>query len=180
MSNITVCARFRPLSSKERRDHGDSVCIRCIDTETFILKDEKEEDVMFSFDRVFCEKSDQAEVYEILVLPIVRDAVNGINGTIITYGQTGAGKTYSIEGPGILECGEQKKGILPRVVDGIFEHIKHDKMAKYSIKLSMVEIYVEKVRDLFDLSKDNIQIKESKIQGILLSGATEARPIFFL
>ena len=38
MSNITVCARFRPLSSKERRDHGDSVCIRCIDTETFILK----------------------------------------------------------------------------------------------------------------------------------------------
>ncbi|KAM3704943.1 hypothetical protein ACJW31_03G044700 [Castanea mollissima] len=174
MSNITVCARFRPLSSKERRDHGDSVCIRCIDTETFVLKDEKEEDIMFSFDRVFCEKSDQAEVYEFLVLPIVRDAVNGINGTIITYGQTGAGKTYSIEGPGILECDEQKKGILPRVVDGIFEHIKPDKMAKYSIKLSMVEIYMEKIRDLFDLSKDNIQIKESKIQGILLSGATEA------
>ncbi|KAL4637165.1 hypothetical protein ACB092_03G060800 [Castanea dentata] len=173
MSNITVCARFRPLSSKERRDHGDGVCIRCIDTETFILKDEKEEDIMFSFDRVFCEKSDQAEVYEFLVLPIVRDAVNGINGTIITYGQTGAGKTYSIEGPGILECDEQKKGILPRVVDGIFEHIKPDKMAKYSIKLSMVEIYMEKIRDLFDLSKDNIQIKESKIQGILLSGATE-------
>ncbi|KAM3752768.1 hypothetical protein ACB098_03G044000 [Castanea mollissima] len=174
MSNITVCARFRPLSSKERRDHGDSVCIRCIDTETFVLKDEKEEDIMFSFDRVFYEKSDQAEVYEFLVLPIVRDAVNGINGTIITYGQTGAGKTYSIEGPGILECDEQKKGILPRVVDGIFEHIKPDKMAKYSIKLSMVEIYMEKIRDLFDLSKDNIQIKESKIQGILLSGATEA------
>ncbi|KAM4119268.1 hypothetical protein ACJW30_03G046500 [Castanea mollissima] len=173
MSNITVCARFRPLSSKERRDHGDSVCIRCIDTETFVLKDEKEEDIMFSFDRVFYEKSDQAEVYEFLVLPIVRDAVNGINGTIITYGQTGAGKTYSIEGPGILECDEQKKGILPRVVDGIFEHIKPDKMAKYSIKLSMVEIYMEKIRDLFDLSKDNIQIKESKIQGILLSGATE-------
>ncbi|GMY20620.1 kinesin-like protein KIN-1 [Fagus crenata] len=175
MSNITVYNRFRPLSSKERRDHGESVCIRCIDTETFILKDEKEEDIMFSFDRVFYEKSEQVEVYEFLALPIVRDAVNGINGTIITYGQTGAGKTYSMEGPGILECGEQKKGILPRVVDGLFEHIKSfDKIAKYSIKLSMVEIYMEKVRDLFDLSKDNIQIKESKVQGILLSGATEA------
>uniref|UniRef100_A0A2N9J999 Kinesin-like protein n=1 Tax=Fagus sylvatica TaxID=28930 RepID=A0A2N9J999_FAGSY len=174
MSNITVCTRFRPLSSKERRDHGDSVCIRCIDTETFILKDEKEEDIVFSFDRVFYEKSEQVEVYEFLALPIVLDAVNGINGTIITYGQTGAGKTYSMEGPGILECGEQKKGILPRVVDGLFEHIKSsDKIAKYSIKLSMVEIYMEKVRDLFDLSKDNIQIKESKVQGILLSGATE-------
>uniref|UniRef100_A0A2N9GQA1 Kinesin motor domain-containing protein n=1 Tax=Fagus sylvatica TaxID=28930 RepID=A0A2N9GQA1_FAGSY len=118
----------------------------------------------------------QVEVYEFLALPIVRDAVNGINGTIITYGQTGAGKTYSMEGPGILECGEQKKGILPRVVDGLFEHIKSsDKIAKYSIKLSMVEIYMEKVRDLFDLSKDNIQIKESKVQGILLSGATEGQ-----
>lgn len=47
-------------------------------------------------------------------------------------------KPFFDQGPGILECGEQKKGILPRVVDGIFEHIKPDKMAKYSIKLSMV------------------------------------------
>ncbi|KAF5453969.1 hypothetical protein F2P56_023672 [Juglans regia] len=174
MSNITVCARFRPLSSKERRDDGHRICIRCIDTETFIFKDEKEEDFTFSFDRVFCEESKQAEVYEFLALPIVRDAVNAINGTIITYGQTGAGKTYSMEGPSVLEVDEEKKGLLPRVVDGIFEHIKSfDEITKYSIKLSMVEIYMEKVRDLFDLSKDNIQIKESKVQGILLSGATE-------
>ncbi|KAE8010155.1 hypothetical protein FH972_006545 [Carpinus fangiana] len=174
MPNITVCARFRPLSSKEKRDHGDTVCIRRIDTETFLFKDEKEEDFTFSFDRVFYEESKQAEVYEFLALPIVRDAVNAINGTIITYGQTGAGKTYSMEGPGVLECDEKKKGILPRVVDGIFEHIKSfDKIANYSIKLSMVEIYMEKVRDLLDLSKDHIQIKESKVQGILLSGATE-------
>jgi len=47
-------------------------------------------------------------------------------------------KPFFDQGPGILECGEQKKGILPRVVDGIFEHIKPDKMAKYLIKLSMV------------------------------------------
>ncbi|XP_059436038.1 kinesin-like protein KIN-1 [Corylus avellana] len=86
-SNITVCARFRPLSSKEKRDHGDTVCIRSIDTETFPFKDEKEEDFTFSLDRVFYEESKQAEVYEFLTLPIVRDAVNAINGTIITYGQ---------------------------------------------------------------------------------------------
>ncbi|KAI4350005.1 hypothetical protein L6164_010538 [Bauhinia variegata] len=173
MSNITVCARFRPLSSKEKRNDGDSVCIRCIDLEAFILKDDKE-DFVFSFDRVFYEKSEQADVYEFLVVPIVRDAINAINGTIITYGQTGAGKTYSMEGPGILECDEQKKGLLPRVVDELFDSLSRlDEAVEYSVKLSMVEIYMEKVRDLFDLSKDNIQIKESKSLGIILPGATE-------
>ncbi|XVE89722.1 hypothetical protein DITRI_Ditri20bG0018500 [Diplodiscus trichospermus] len=174
MSNATVCVRFRPLSSMEKRDLGDNICIQSIDSETFIIKDEKQEGFTFSFDKVFYEKSKQADIYEFLVLPIVRDAFNAINGTIIAYGQTGAGKTYSMEGPNILEFDEQKKGILPRVVDGLFECIRSSNdSTKYTIKLSMVEIYMEKVRDLFDLSKDNIQIKESRTQGILLSGATE-------
>ncbi|XP_028081441.1 kinesin-like protein KIN-1, partial [Camellia sinensis] len=174
MSNITVCARFRPPSSKERIDHGDGICIRSLDLETFVFKDEKQEEYTFSFDRVFHDGSEQADVFEFLALPIVRDAVNGINGTIITYGQTGAGKTYSMEGPSILDCDEQKKGLLPRVVGELFNAIKiSEDASKYTIKLSMVEIYMEKVRDLFDLSKDNIQIKENKVQGILLSGVTE-------
>ncbi|XP_024040830.1 kinesin-like protein KIN-1 [Citrus clementina] len=174
MSNITVCARFRPLSSKERSNHGDSVCIHGIDNESFIFKDDKEENFKFGFDRVFYEKSEQAEVFEFLALPIVRDAFNGMNGTVITYGQTGAGKTFSMEGPSILACDEQKKGLLQRTVDELFDCMKSsDASVKFTIKLSMVEIYMEKVRDLFDLSRDNIQIKESRVQGILLSGVTE-------
>ncbi|WCJ40762.1 Kinesin heavy chain [Euphorbia peplus] len=174
MSTMTVCCRFRPLSSKEKRDYNDSVCICSIDSETFIFKDEKEEEASFSFDKVFYESSKQDDVYQFLGLPIVRDAVNGINGTIITYGQTGAGKTFSMEGPSVLEPDEGKKGLLPRVVDGLFNCIKsYDSSTKYTIKLSMVEIYMEKVRDLFDLTKDRIIIKESKTQGILLSGVTE-------
>ncbi|KAK2984088.1 hypothetical protein RJ640_028552, partial [Escallonia rubra] len=178
MSSITVCARFRPLSSKERRDHGDGICVRALDSETFFFKDEKDEECTYSFDRVFYQGSNQRAVYEFIALPIVRDAVNGINGTIITYGQcqenTGAGKTYSMEGPSIVEGDEQKKGLLPRVVDGLFDAIKlFDEANNYTIKLSMVEIYMEKVRDLFDLSKDNIQIKEHKVQGIMVYGVTE-------
>ncbi|XLS96883.1 hypothetical protein HN51_039618, partial [Arachis hypogaea] len=136
--------------------------------------DDKDEELTFSFDRVFYEESKQDDVYQFLALPIVRDSVNAINGTIITYGQTGAGKTYSMEGPGILECDEQKKGLLPRVVKGLFDSLSpSDEELTFSIKLSMVEIYMEKIRDLFDLSKDNIQIKESKSRGIILHGVTE-------
>ncbi|KAF8022952.1 hypothetical protein BT93_F0462 [Corymbia citriodora subsp. variegata] len=127
----------------------------------------------FSFDKVFYDDSRQDDVYSFLARPIVRDVVNAINGTIITYGQTGAGKTYSMEGPSILECDDAKKGLLARVVDGVFREITSADSIKYIIKLSMVEIYMEKVRDLLDLSKDHIQIKETKSQGILLPEVTE-------
>ncbi|XP_057250334.1 kinesin-like protein KIN-1 isoform X3 [Beta vulgaris subsp. vulgaris] len=217
MSKVTVCARFRPLSSSEIRDHGSCVSIHRIDNESFnfkvkcsfseeklnedadrkshfyfhlisliffffaeigcvcfLLKDEKDGDLCFSFDKAFYEDSAQASVYEALALPIVQDAVNAINGTILTYGQTGAGKTYSMEGAGILKCDAERKGLIPRVIEGLFEMINSSHGATaYSVKLSMVEIYMEKVRDLFDMSKDNIQIKESKSQGIILSGVTE-------
>ncbi|GJX41470.1 kinesin-like protein KIN-1 [Tanacetum coccineum] len=171
MAHICVCTRFRPLNSKI---DDESICISRSDSQSFTLKDEKDEQYVFSFDKVFYEDSEQADVYEFLARPIVRDAVNSINGTIITYGQTGAGKTYTMEGGNILETDDRKKGLLPRVVDELFEAINLcDDTTTYKIKLSMVEIYMERVRDLFDLSKDNIQIKEQKGHGILLSGVTE-------
>ncbi|XP_019440535.1 PREDICTED: kinesin-like protein KIN-1 isoform X2 [Lupinus angustifolius] len=81
---------------------------------------------------------------------------------------------FVMQGPGILECDEQKKGLLPRVVKELFDSINlSEEEMTYSIKLSMVEIYMEKVRDLFDLSKDNLQINESKSRGIFLPGVTE-------
>ncbi|CAI0391981.1 unnamed protein product [Linum tenue] len=181
ISNVTVCSRFRPLNSKERKDHGGQVCVRRIDDETFVFKDEKEEESTFSFDKVFYEDSLQADVYEFIALPIVRDVVNGVNGTIITYGQTGAGKTYSMEGPNVLESDDMKKGLLPRVVDGLFEHLASaGDSIKYEITLSMVEIYMEKVRDLFDLSKDNLVIKQNKGHEMLVSGVTEASELLLL
>ncbi|KAI5658953.1 hypothetical protein M9H77_27746 [Catharanthus roseus] len=158
MGKIKVCALFRPLNSKERADHGDSVCIQHRDSESFIFKDEKAEELEFSFDKVFYPGSEQADVYEFVALPIL----------------LGAGKTYSMEGPGIISSDEEKTGLLPRVVNGLFEAIKlSDEVTNYVIKLSMVEIYMERIRDLFDLSKDNIQMKESKLHGINLSGVTE-------
>ncbi|KAI3932137.1 hypothetical protein MKW92_000273 [Papaver armeniacum] len=175
MSNVTVCARFRPLNSKEKRETGNKICIHDLDPESFVLKDEKEGEFTFCFDKVFYQESKQADVYEFLALPIVKDAVNAINGTIIVYGQTYSMEGTPFPGNGIMECHGEETGLLPRVVDGLFECLKSlDEMTKYTVKLSMVEIYKEKVRDLFDLSKDNLQIKESKLHGIHLTGVTEA------
>ncbi|KAM0849664.1 hypothetical protein ACQ4PT_053590 [Festuca glaucescens] len=169
-SNVTVCVRFRPLSHKERKGNDDKVCFKKLDSESFVFKDERDEDVIFSFDKVFYDDSEQSDVYNFLAMPIVTDAVNGINGTIITYGQTGAGKTYSMEGPSILHCNELKTGLVQRVVNGLFECLRTSaNITTWTVKLWR---YIWK-KDLLDLSKDNLQIKESKSQGIFISGATE-------
>ncbi|KAM0849665.1 hypothetical protein ACQ4PT_053590 [Festuca glaucescens] len=145
-SNVTVCVRFRPLSHKERKGNDDKVCFKKLDSESFVFKDERDEDVIFSFDKVFYDDSEQSDVYNFLAMPIVTDAVNGINGTIITYGQTGAGKTYSMEGPSILHCNELKTGLVQRVVNGLFECLRTSaNITTWTVKLSMVEIYLEKV-----------------------------------
>ncbi|KAK1320968.1 Kinesin-1-like protein PSS1 [Acorus calamus] len=171
MSNVTVCVRFRPLSARERNAHGEAICITSLDEKSFSFKDDKEEKSMFCFDRVFYPGSSQLEVYEFISMPIIQDIMNATNGTIFTYGQTGAGKTYSMERPNFPDS--QEKGLLPRVVDGLFGSLRSSDEVHCTVKLSMVEIYMEKIRDLLDLAKDNLQILESKVQGIYLSEVTE-------
>ncbi|KAJ7560266.1 hypothetical protein O6H91_04G121100 [Diphasiastrum complanatum] len=174
MSNIAVCVRFRPLIARETPHRPDACCIHQFNNESFLFKEEKEGNLEFVFDRVFYEYSSQSDVFEFVAMPIVRDAMNAINGTIITYGQTGAGKTFSMEGPNMLMGDRDLKGILPRVSESIFKLIDNaDATCEFIIKLSMVEIYMEKIRDLLDSRKDNLQVKEDKVRGIFIAGATE-------
>eukprot|EP01018_Ginkgo_biloba_P012352 Gb_28105 [translate_table: standard] len=174
MSNVSVCVRFRPFNSREIRQGAELSCIRRSDQQSFVFKDDKEGEFAFCFDRIFYQDSTQSDVFDFVVMPIVKDAMNAINGTILTYGQTGAGKTHSMEGLSILTTDQQQKGILPRVVECIFATIEAaDATSEFIIKLSMVEIYMERIRDLFDHSKDNLQVKEDKANGIFIAGATE-------
>ncbi|KAG0613276.1 hypothetical protein M758_6G090100 [Ceratodon purpureus] len=100
--------------------------------------------------------------------------MNAINGTVLAYGQTGAGKTHTMEGPSMQTNDPDLKGILPRVTQCIFDFIEQpDETIEFLIKLSMVEIYMEKIRDLLDGKKDNLQVKEDKLQGIFVAGVTE-------
>ncbi|KAH9569748.1 hypothetical protein CY35_02G007000 [Sphagnum magellanicum] len=148
MSNVAVCVRIRPLSEKEAQYGSMVPCIRRSDQESFTFKDDKEEESVFTFDRVFYEDSIQADVFEFVAKPIVKDAMNAINGTILAYGQTGAGKTHTMEGPNMQNLDDSSsKGILPRVAQCIFEFIQAaDETSEFLIKLSMVEIYMEKIR----------------------------------
>ena len=91
-------------------------------------------------------------MYEHAALPIVTDVLAGFNGTMFAYGQTSSGKTHTMEG--VLHD-PKMQGIIPRIVDDIFNHIYGmDESIEFHIKVSYFEIYLDKIRDLLDNTKE--------------------------
>ena len=101
--------------------------------------------------------------------------MNGYNGTIFAYGQTGSGKTYTMYGQDLFD--EQLMGIVPRAARQIFNHIREqDLEVEYRIRIQMVEIYKEQLRDLlYDLpdSPPELKIKEDPKRGTYVEGLTD-------
>ena len=100
------------------------------------------------------------------------DALNGYNSTIFAYGQTSSGKTHTMEGGDIRDS--ESMGIIPRVMGRIFDMIgdASDKL-EFTIKVSMLEIYNEKIQDLLNPLHNNLKIKESKLAGVFVDDCTE-------
>lgn len=118
----------------------------------------------FAFDAVYDCNSKQSDVYDEMVRPLVDSVLEGFNGTIFAYGQTGTGKTYSMVGD---RNDPTRKGIIPKAFDHIFGHISRSKNQQYLVRSSYLEIYQEKIRDL--LCKDEkrrLELKERADIGV--------------
>ncbi|KAF6263267.1 P-loop containing nucleoside triphosphate hydrolase protein [Scenedesmus sp. NREL 46B-D3] len=157
-----VCVRLRPSFSKETG-------VRCIRTEG-------EQDVTFTnpdrslssyrYDKVYGEESAQADVFKDCQ-HIVASVLNGYNGTILAYGQTGSGKTHTLIGS---MSSPELQGIVPRAVQALGEGIAADTSgAEYEVRLSVVETYCERIRDLLDPSRDNLQVRTA-VGGLPVGG----------
>nr|XP_061814039.1 kinesin heavy chain-like [Nerophis lumbriciformis] len=163
--NIKVLCRFRPLSRSEIL-RGDK----------FIPVFEGEDTVLFGgrcyvFDQVFPTNATQEQVYNTCAKNIVKDVLGGYNGTIFAYGQTASGKTHTMEGN---LHDPQGMGIIPRIAEDIFEHIfAMDENLEFHIKVSYFEIYMDKIRDLLDVTKTNLSVHEDKYRVPYVKGCTE-------
>jgi len=125
----------------------------------------------FNFDYVFDCKTNQSKVYEVVGRPLVESVLQGFNGTILAYGQTSSGKTFTMQGE--IDSPELK-GLIPRIVDTIFDKIDQaSESMEFTVKASMLEIYNERIRDLLDPSKNNLNVREDKTRGIYVEGLTE-------
>ncbi|KAL0249667.1 hypothetical protein GEMRC1_004896 [Eukaryota sp. GEM-RC1] len=104
---------------------------------------------------------------------VVDDFFSGFNGSILAYGQTSAGKTYSMLGA----CPTNHQidpGITPRTLQYIFDLIQSNKdpNSSFSLSASYVEIYLERVRDLLDPSRQNLSVVDDPVEGISIQGCT--------
>ena len=102
----------------------------------------------FSFDHTYDWKSTQELIFSQTAQPILESVMEGYNGTIFAYGQTGTGKTFTMEGVPTPEL----KGIIPRTIEWIFNNIKNYSNRQFLVRASFIEIYNEEARDL--LSKN--------------------------
>ena len=98
--------------------------------------------------------------------------IEGFNGTVFAYGQTGSGKTFTMQGPDIENL--EIQGIVPRMVRTVFNRIDNSsENIEFTVKVSMVEIYMETIKDLLDPTKVNMKIKADKQKGIFIHDLTE-------
>nr|CBN80838.1 Kinesin heavy chain isoform 5A [Dicentrarchus labrax] len=163
--NIKVLCRFRPLNKSE-----------IIRGDKFIPLFQREDSVTlggksYVFDQVLPTNATQEQVYNACAKQIVKDVLGGYNGTIFAYGQTSSGKTHTMEGN--LHDPEGM-GIIPRISEDIFEHIfAMDENLEFHIKVSYFEIYMDKIRDLLDVTKTNLSVHEDKYRVPYVKGCTE-------
>ncbi|XP_068598150.1 kinesin heavy chain [Brachionichthys hirsutus] len=163
--NIKVLCRFRPLNKSE-----------IIRGDKFIPIFQRDDTVIFGkrsyvFDQVFPTNASQEQIYNVCAKQIVKDILSGYNGTIFAYGQTCSGKTHTMEGN--LHDSEEM-GIIPRISEDIFEHIfSMDENLEFHIKVSYFEIYMDKIRDLLDVTKTNLSVHEDKHRVPYVKGCTE-------
>ena len=167
-SNIKVCCRFRPRNELEiKQEAGSSRNLVTYRDNSVII--DREGTNRFNFDHVFTETSTQEEVFNVAALPVVEDMLKGYNCTIFVYGQTSSGKTHSMAGS------PSDPGLTPRIVEKIFDHIyQSDEETEFTVCISYVEIYLEKIRDLLNPEHENLKLREGGYrEGIWIQGVTE-------
>ncbi|OQD72574.1 hypothetical protein PENDEC_c020G04656 [Penicillium decumbens] len=169
-NTIKVVARFRPQNKVELASGGKPIVE--FEGEDSCTIQSNEGTGAFTFDRVFPMDTAQDDIFNFSVRPTVDDILNGYNGTVFAYGQTGAGKSYTMMGSDIDD--DVGKGVIPRIVEQIFASIlTSPSNIEYTVRVSYMEIYMEKIRDLLMPHNDNLPVHEEKARGVYVKGLLE-------
>ena len=169
-NTVKVVARFRPQNNIEL-GAGSKPIVEFTSEETCTITS-NEASGAFTFDRVFPTNTRQQDVFDYSIRNTVDDVLAGYNGTVFAYGQTGSGKTFTMMGADIED--DEAKGIIPRIVEQIFNRImQSDGSIEFTVKVSYMEIYMEKIRDLLVPHNDNLPIHEDKQRGVYVKGLHE-------
>ncbi|EFN75964.1 kinesin-like protein KIF3B [Harpegnathos saltator] len=174
---VQVVVRCRPMDERET-GRGYSRVVDVIPSRGVVevrhpRDDPSSENVkVFTFDAVYDWHSSQQELYEETVRPLVSSILDGFNGTIFAYGQTGTGKTYTMEGS---KTDHEKRGVIPRSFEHIFNHIGRTENMQYLVRASYLEIYQEEIRDLLHPDQSlRFELKEKPDIGVFVKDLSSA------
>ena len=164
---VKVALRCRPMSSNEAKEgYQEIIYIDGPKGEVYLRDPDapNEKPRVFTFDFAFDKSTSQKAIFDKSAKDIVEFVIKGYNGTIFAYGQTGTGKTHTMQGGN----GHDEHGITPRSFKRIFDVIRKSEKIQYLVTASMFELYNEEVNDLLNLEGINLKIKENPQKGFYI------------
>ncbi|KAJ6712356.1 KINESIN-RELATED [Salix purpurea] len=154
---VRVAVRLRPRNAEERV--ADSDFPDCVELQPEVkrlkLRKNNWDSDTYEFDELLTEFASQKRVYEVVAKPVVESVLDGYNGTVMAYGQTGTGKTYTLG-----QLGEEDtaaRGIMVRAMEDILADVS---LETNSVSMSYLQLYMETIQDLLNPTNDNISIVE--------------------
>ncbi|EAN80336.1 kinesin, putative [Trypanosoma brucei brucei TREU927] len=168
--NIRVVIRCRNLLGFET-ERGDKALVRLdLATNQVIVQHPIGDADVFAFDAVYNNTYTQRDLFLQEVQPLVEAVLQGYNATVFAYGQSGSGKTHTMTG----KLNDQEMwGMMPQVVNHLFNEIKKLTSATrtYKVKVSYIELYNGKSRDLLSAKQGNLEIKQNMAKNFYVKGA---------
>ncbi|KAL9280885.1 unnamed protein product [Arabidopsis thaliana] len=176
--SIRVFCRVRPFLLTERRPIREPVSFGPDNVVIRSAGSSKE----FEFDKVFHQSATQEEVFG-EVKPILRSALDGHNVCVLAYGQTGTGKTFTMDGT------SEQPGLAPRAIKELFNEASMDQTHSVTFRMSMLEIYMGNLKDLLSArqslksyeasAKCNLNIQVDSKGSVEIEGLTEVEVMDF-
>ncbi|GAA0162951.1 microtubule binding motor protein [Lithospermum erythrorhizon] len=168
---VKVVVRIRPASGGDRT-------VRKVADDVISVGDRK-----FAFDSIFDLNSTQDDVFQLVGVPLVKNALAGYNTSILAYGQSGSGKSFTMWGPpsAMVDCPSEDgpQGIAPRVFQSLFADIQREqensegRQINYQFRCSFLEIYNDQIGDLLDPTQRNLEINDDAKTGFYIENLTE-------
>ncbi|XP_052471313.1 kinesin-like protein KIF1A isoform X8 [Carassius gibelio] len=171
-ASVKVAVRVRPFNSREIGKESKCIIQMTGNTTTIMNPKVPKESKSFNFDYSYWSHTTpedvnyacQKQVYKDIGEEMLLHAFEGYNVCIFAYGQTGAGKSYTMMG----KQEKDQEGIIPLLCEDLFTKISdnNDNSMSYSVEVSYMEIYCERVRDLLNpKNKGNLRVREHPLMG---------------
>lgn len=178
-TRINVAVRCRPLSDTERNGGAQDIC-RVMDGRLVLLLDpgvaasndylrlDKSKEKRFAFDQAFGQEAGTQTLFDALAGPLIESVLQAFNSSLLAYGATGAGKTFTMIGTATMP------GVMLRTVEALFNRVDSSAVA---VRCSFIEVYNENLRDLLaaDSREGFLDIREDPARGMCVVGVTETQ-----